>query len=135
MPGRIYVLATHIYQSIATGFAADFGKAAAIGMSVLATSITLIYIYRYLTSEGEKYVTISSRGYRPSVIQLKGARYPLFGVVGILSMVLIVLPVLAALAILIVVASLQAILQWTTSWQLGGRIFVVLGVTDRKSVV
>jgi len=70
MPGRIYVLATHIYQSIATGFAADFGKAAAIGMSVLATSITLIYIYR------------------------KGARYPLFGVVGILSMVLIVLPVL-----------------------------------------
>jgi iron(III) transport system permease protein len=94
MPGRIYVLATHIYQSIATGFAADFGKAAAIGMSVLATSITLIYIYRYLTSEGEKYVTISSRGYRPTVIELKGAKYPLFSVVGILSMVLIVLPVL-----------------------------------------
>jgi hypothetical protein len=39
MPGRIYVLATHIYQSIATGFAADFGKAAAIGMSVLATPL------------------------------------------------------------------------------------------------
>ncbi len=94
MPGRIYVLATHIYQSIATGFAADFGKAAAIGMSVLVTSITLIYLYRYLTSESEKYVTISSRGYRPTVIHLKGARYPLFGVVGILSLVLIVLPVL-----------------------------------------
>lgn len=94
MPGRIYVLATYIYQSIATGFAADFGKAAAIGMSVLATSITLIYLYRHLTSESEKYVTISGRGYRPSIIQLKGARYPLFGVVGILSLVLIVLPVL-----------------------------------------
>ncbi len=94
MPGRIYVLATHIYQSIATGFAADYGKAAAIGMSVLVTSITLIYLYRYLTSESEKYVTISSRGYRPTVIQLKRARYPLFGVVGILSLVLIVLPVL-----------------------------------------
>jgi len=67
----------NIYQSIATGFAADFGKAAAIGMSVLATSITLIYIYRYLTSEGEKYVTISSRGYRPTVIELKRAKYPL----------------------------------------------------------
>ncbi len=97
MPGRIYVLATHIYQSIASGFAADFGKAAAISMSVLATSITLIYIYRYLTSEGDKYVTISSRGYRPAVIELKGAKYPLFGVVGILSMVLIVLPVLVLL--------------------------------------
>ncbi len=97
MPGRIYVLATHIYQSIATGFAADFGKAAAIGMSVLATSITLIYIYRYLTAEGEKYVTISSRGYRPSVIQLKRSKYPLFSVVGILSLILIVLPVLVLL--------------------------------------
>ena len=97
MPGRIYVLATHIYQSIATGFAADFGKAAAIGMSVLATSITLIYLYRYLTAEGEKYVTISSRGYRPTVIKLKRAKYPLFSVVGILSLILIVLPVLVLL--------------------------------------
>ena len=102
MPGRIYVLATHIYQSIASGFAADFGKAAAIGMSVLATSITLIYIYRYLTAESEKFVTISSRGYRPSVIELKGAKIPLFSVVGILSMVLIVLPVLVLLYISLV---------------------------------
>lgn len=94
MPGRIYVLATYIYQSIATGFAADFGKAAAIGMSVLVTSITLIYLYRHLTSASEKYVTISGRGYRPTVIKLKGARYPLFGIVGFLSLILIVLPVL-----------------------------------------
>jgi iron(III) transport system permease protein len=102
MPGRIYVLATHIYQSIASGFAADFGKAAAIGMSVLATSITLIYIYRYLTAESEKFVTISSRGYRPSIIELKGAKIPLFSIVGILSMILIVLPVLVLLYISLV---------------------------------
>ncbi|MBW2631376.1 MAG: iron ABC transporter permease [Deltaproteobacteria bacterium] len=94
MPGRIYVLATHIYQIIATGFAADYGMAAAVGMSALAASITLIYLYRYLTSESEKYVTISSRGYKPSVVDLKSAKYPLFGIVGILSFVLIVLPVL-----------------------------------------
>jgi len=97
MPGRIYVLATHIYRIIATGFAADYGTAAAVGMSVLATSITLIYIYRYLTAEGEKYVTISSRAYRPSVIDLKNARYPLFVIVAGLSFVLIVLPVLVLL--------------------------------------
>lgn len=94
MPGRIYVLASHIYRIIATGFAADYGMAAAVGMSALATSITLIYVYRYLTSASERYVTISSRGYRPSVIDLKGYRYPLFAVVGLLSFVLIVLPVL-----------------------------------------
>jgi len=97
MPGRIYVLATHLYRIIATGFAADYGMAAAVGMSVLATSITLIYMYRYLTAEGEKYVTISSRAYRPTVIDLKNARYPLFLIVGGLSLVLIVLPVLVLL--------------------------------------
>jgi iron(III) transport system permease protein len=94
MPGRIYVLATHIYRIIATGFAADYGMAAAVGMSALAVSITLIYLYRYLTSESEKYVTISSRGYKPSMVDLKKAKYPLFVIVGILSCILIVLPVL-----------------------------------------
>jgi len=94
MPGRIYVLATHIYSIVATGYAADYGMAAAVGMSALAASITLIVLYRRLTREGEKYVTISSRGYRPSVVDLKGARYPLFAVVALLSFVLIVLPIL-----------------------------------------
>jgi iron(III) transport system permease protein len=93
MPGRIYVLATHIYRVIATGYATDYGMAAAIGMSALAASITLIFLYRRLTKEGEKYVTVSSRGYRPSIIDLKGARYPLFGIVGVISFILIVLPV------------------------------------------
>jgi iron(III) transport system permease protein len=53
MPGRIYVLATHIYRIIATGFAPDYGMAAAVGMSALAASVTLIYLYRYMTSESE----------------------------------------------------------------------------------
>jgi iron(III) transport system permease protein len=94
MPGRVRVLATHLYQMIATGFATDYGKAAALGMSVLAASVTLIYVYRALTAESEKYVTISSRGYRPAVIELKAAKIPLFIVVGLLSFVMIVLPVL-----------------------------------------
>jgi iron(III) transport system permease protein len=102
IPGRIYVLPTHIYQIVATGFAPDYGMAAAIGMSVLAASVTLIYLYRYLTAEGERFVTVSSRGYRPTVIDLKGARYPLFAVVAGFSLVLIVLPVLVLLYISLV---------------------------------
>ncbi len=93
MPGRVYVLATHLYEMIATGFATDYGKAAAVGMSVLAASVTLIVVYRALTAASEKYVTISSRGFRPVVILLGKARMPLFWVVGLLSFVLIVLPV------------------------------------------
>ncbi len=93
MPGRKYVLATHIYRTISTGFAADYGKAAAIGMSALAASIVLIYLYRYLTAEGGKYVTVTSRGFKPALIDLKGYTYPMFAIVGLLSFVLIVLPV------------------------------------------
>jgi len=93
MPGRVHVLATHLYEMISTGFATDYGKAAAVGMSVLAASVTLIVVYRALTAESEKYVTISSRGFRPTVVELGKAKALLFGVVALLSLVLIVLPV------------------------------------------
>lgn len=94
MPGRIYVLASHIYRIVATGFAADYGQAAAVGMSALAASICLIVIYRHLTAKGEQFVTVSSRGFKPAMIDLKQWRNPLFAVVGTLSFVLIILPVL-----------------------------------------
>jgi iron(III) transport system permease protein len=93
MPGRVPVLATHLYEMISLGFATDYGKAAAVGMSVLAASVTLIFLYRALTAESEKYVTISSRGYRPTRIELGAARIPLFTVVALLSFVMVVLPV------------------------------------------
>jgi iron(III) transport system permease protein len=93
MPGRIYLLSTHIYRIIATGFAADYGMAAAVGMSALVASLTLIVLYRRLTSESERYVTISGRGYRPTLIDLRKAKVPLSLIIGLLSSVLIVLPV------------------------------------------
>lgn len=93
MPGRVSVLATHIYEMISLGFSPDYGKAAALGMSVLAASVTLIYVYRALTAEGEKFVTIAGRGYRPTLIELGRARIPLFGAVALLSLAMIVLPV------------------------------------------
>ncbi|UHL64782.1 iron ABC transporter permease [Paralcaligenes sp. KSB-10] len=92
-PGRVDVLATYLYQMVATGFSPDYGKAAALGMSVLAASIGLIVLYRALTSESGKYVTISGRGYRPTTIELKRARMPLFTLVALLSFVMAVLPV------------------------------------------
>ncbi len=97
MPGRIYVMSTYIYQTVSTGFVADYGKAAAIGMSILVTSIVLIYIYRYLTSSSERFVTVSSRGFKPAIIELKKAKLPLFVILVLLSVVLIVLPVLVLL--------------------------------------
>ncbi len=93
MPGRVNVLATHIYEMVSLGFAPDYGKAAAVGMSVLATSVTLIYVYRALTAESGKYVTIAGRGYRPTLIELGKARVPLFAIVALLTFAMAVLPV------------------------------------------
>jgi len=97
MPGRVYVLSTHIYRLISTGYATDYGEAAAVGVIVLATSITFIFVYRKLTSETEKYVTVSGKGYRPAVIGLGKYKYPILGIVGILLLFMIVLPVLTLL--------------------------------------
>ena len=97
MPGRIYVLATHLYQMVSTGFAADYGKAAAVGMSVMVAAIILIYLYRHLTSAGDKFVTVAGRGYKPTIINLQRSKIPLFLIIGVLSFVLIVLPVLVLL--------------------------------------
>lgn len=93
MPGEVDVLATYLFEMISTGFAPDYGKAAALGMSVLAASISLIVVYRALTSEGGKFVTISGRGFRPAVIELKRARMPIFIGMGLLCLLMIVLPV------------------------------------------
>ena len=92
-PSRVDVLATYLFEMISTGFAPDYGKAAALGMSVLSASIGLIVLYRYLTAESSKYVTISSRGFKPTLIELRRAKAPLFIVVGIISILMIVLPV------------------------------------------
>src|SRR5690606_31438646 len=93
MPGQVDVLATYLYEMISTGFAPDYGKAAALGMSVLVASISLIVVYRALTSEGGRFVTISGRGFRPTEIELKGARIPIFIIIGLLCLLMIVLPV------------------------------------------
>ena len=102
MRGNISVLATHIYRMISTGFQPDFGQAAAAGVSVLAVSVTLIYLYRYFTRSGERFVTVAGRGYKPTLIQLKKAKIPIFLVLMALVFVLIVLPVLTLLYISLV---------------------------------
>lgn len=92
-PGRVDVLATYLFEMISTGFAPDYGKAAALGMSVLSASIALIVLYRYMTAESSKYVTISSRGFKPTQLELNRAKIPLFIIVGIISLLMVVLPV------------------------------------------
>ena len=97
VPGNQDVLATYLYEMISVGFSPDYGKAAALGMSVLLVAVVLIWLYRRLTGEGSRFVTISSRGWRPVVVPLGRWRMPLFTVVALLSFIVIVLPVVVLL--------------------------------------
>ncbi len=60
MPGHVEVLTTYVYRLVTTGFVPDYGRAAAVGISVLATAIVLVFVYRYYTRAGERFVTISA---------------------------------------------------------------------------
>lgn len=93
MPGNVDVLATYLYEMISVGFAPDYGQAAALGMSALAVAVVLIVLYRRLTGESSRFVTISSRGWKPSVVALGRWRWLLFAAVALLSFVVVVLPV------------------------------------------
>ena len=68
MPGRIYLLSTHIYRVIATGFAADYGMAAAVGMSALSASIDGVVA----RTSGTSYRLSDSRD-SPSVRRIRDA--------------------------------------------------------------
>src|SRR5690625_3724140 len=94
MPARIDVLTTHVYGMVTTGFLPDYGRAAAVGISVLLTAIVLVFVYRYYTRAAERFVTIGGRGYRPQRVRLGALRLPLGLLTLIIGGVLVVIPVL-----------------------------------------
>ncbi|MFA5551376.1 MAG: iron ABC transporter permease [Trueperaceae bacterium] len=94
MPARIDVLTTYVYRIVTTGFLPDYGRAAAVGISVLLTAVVLVFIYRYYTRAAERFVTIGGRGYRPQRVKLGAWRVPLGLLTLLVGAVLVVVPVL-----------------------------------------
>jgi len=71
MPGQIYVLATHIYRIIATGYATDYGMARRWD----ERPGRLHHAHRFVPAPDAGRRKVRDRlqqGYRPSVIDLKG---------------------------------------------------------------
>lgn len=100
MPARVDVLTTFVYGLVSKGFLPDYGRAAAVGLSVLTTAIVLVFVYRYYTRAGERFVTIGGRGFKPNRVKLGKWRYPL----GLLTLLVGVVLVLIPVAVLIYVS-------------------------------
>lgn len=95
IPGRFYVVTTAIWQATQV-FPPDYGRAAALGLSLFAAMTVTLTLARLIMRKGS-YATISGKGFRPRPIRAGRAR-PLFlaVVVGYL-LVAVVLPLGALL--------------------------------------
>ena len=77
MQAGILVFSTKIFYAIhpPTGELPEYGTASALAMAVLVLSGVLVYLYLKVLGAGEKYTTVTGRGYRPAIIDLGRARY------------------------------------------------------------
>lgn len=121
MPARIYVFTTQIYREMTT-VPPGYGRATAHGVSLLAITLVALYLYRYYTRRGEKYVTVAGKGYRPREIDIGIWRWPAFAfccaylILGaVLPIIMVILgSVLPYWGILAPVPTLEALMQAST---------------------
>ena len=96
MQAGILVFSTKIFWAIhpPMGELPEYGTASALAMSVLVLSGVLVYLYLKVLGAGEKYTTVTGRGYRPAVIDLGRARYVGSGFFFLYMCLAVVLPLL-----------------------------------------
>ncbi len=118
MPARIYVFTTQIYREMTT-VPPGYGRATAYGVSLLGITLVALYLYRYYTRRGEKYVTVGGKGYRPKEIDIGIWRWPAFAFCcvylllgAVLPMIMVILgSVLPYWGILAPVPTMEALMQ------------------------
>ena len=73
----ILVFSTKIFWAVhpPDGDLPEYGIASALALFVLVLSGILVYFYLKLIGTGEKYTTITGRGYRPSIVDLGNWKY------------------------------------------------------------
>ena len=94
LPARIEVFTTKIYREAVGAFPPNQNLAATYGVSLLLITMAFVYFYRLLTKRTERYVTVTGRGYRPTIIDLGQWRYFAAGVAGLILVLIVVLPFL-----------------------------------------
>jgi iron(III) transport system permease protein len=94
LPARIEVFTTKIYREAIGAFPPNQNLAAAYAVSLLVITMLFVYFYRRLTERSERYVTVTGRGYRPTMIDLGKWRYGASALAGAILLLIVVLPFL-----------------------------------------
>jgi iron(III) transport system permease protein len=96
LPGDIRVLTTSIYLD-AQKLPPRYGSAGAFSVLLMLVVAGTLYLYFRVTREGDRFHTITGKGYRPAIIPLGRWRYLASGGLLAYSLVLLVLPFLIIL--------------------------------------
>lgn len=110
IPGGVKVLTTEIYLQIKSGLVPEYGSASAYAVILIVLVAVLLWGYSRQTASGERFATVTGKGFRPAVVDLGRLRI----VGGIISWATLLL-VLAPLLVL-VWASLLPYYR-TVSWE------------------
>jgi iron(III) transport system permease protein len=92
LPARIEVFTTKIYREAIGAFPPNQNLAATYAVSLLLITMIFVYFYRRLTARTERYVTVTGRGYRPTIIDLGKWRYTASLVAGLILLLIVILP-------------------------------------------
>lgn len=96
LPGDVRVLTTAIYID-AQKLPPQYGSAGAFSVLLMFVVAGTLYFYFRLTREGERFQTVTGKGYRPTVIRLGRWRYAATLALLVYATVLLVLPFLIIL--------------------------------------
>jgi iron(III) transport system permease protein len=92
LPARIEVFTTKLYREAVGAFPPNQNLAATYGVSLLVVTMLFVFFYRRLTIRSERYVTVTGRGYRPTIIDLGRWRFAAAVIAGLILLLIVVLP-------------------------------------------
>jgi iron(III) transport system permease protein len=95
IPGRIYVVTTSIWSTV-EAFPPNYGKAAAMGLSLFLVMVAMLSVYRFVVARGS-YATITGKAFRPRPMDMGRFAWVLLAVCLLYILLAVLLPVAALL--------------------------------------
>jgi iron(III) transport system permease protein len=95
IPGRFYVVTTEIWQATLS-FPPDYGRAAAMGLSLFGVMLITLTTARFVLKHGT-YTTITGKAFRPREMDVGAMRWPLLAIAWGYIVVAVILPLGALL--------------------------------------
>lgn len=93
MPAHFFVITTAIWE-MTLSYPPDYGRAAALGVSLFAIMFVMLALYRWIVRRGN-YATISGKAFRPRTIDMGRGTYILAGLCWFYVAIAVFLPMVA----------------------------------------